>query len=90
MDTLLDIDPKLKVRIRELAERQQRSAGSVIVEAIEQYVARAEARLGFQQEALESWRDFQETGLHLTFEEVSAWLDTWGTDAEGPPPPCHR
>jgi predicted transcriptional regulator len=90
MDTSLDIDPELEARIRDLAERQQRSADSVMVEAIAQYVAREEARLSFDQEARESWRDFQETGLHLTFEEVSAWLDTWGTDAEGPPPPCHR
>jgi predicted transcriptional regulator len=90
MDTALDIDPKLEARIRDLAERQQRSADSVMVEAIEQYVAREEARVSFHQEALESWKEFEETGLHLTLDEVSAWLKTWGTDAETDPPPCHR
>lgn len=90
MDTPLDLDPKLEARIRELAKRQQRSADLVVVEAIEQYVARAEARLSFDEEEEASWRDYQETGLHLTLDEVSAWLKTWGTDAEGDPPPCHR
>ena len=90
MDTSLDIDPKLEVRVRELAERQQRSAGSVMVEAIEQYVAREEARLSFDEEEEASWKDYQEIGLHLTLDELSAWLKTWGTDAEGDPPPCHK
>lgn len=88
MDTSLDIAPKLEARICELAERQQRSPDSVMTEAIEDYVAREEARLSFDQEEEESWRDFQETGLHLTLDEVSAWLKTWRTDAEGDPPPC--
>jgi predicted transcriptional regulator len=89
MDTSLDIDPKLEARIRELAERQQRSPGSVMTEAIEQYVAREEARVSFDEEEEASWQDYQKTGLHLTLDELNVWLKTWGTDAEGDPPPCH-
>ncbi len=89
MDTSLDIDPKLEARIRELAERQQRSPGSVMTEAIEQYVAREEARVSFDEEEEASWRDYQKTGLHITGDELSAWLDTWGTDPEKEPPACH-
>ncbi len=89
MDTSLDIDSKLEARIRELAERQQRSPDSIMTEAIEQYVAREEALSSFHQDAMEAWAEFEENGLHLTLNEVSVWLKTWGADAETDPPPCH-
>ena len=31
----------------------------------------------------------QETGLHLTGEEMADWLNSWGTADEGECPPCH-
>ncbi|WP_260610793.1 hypothetical protein [Sphingomonas sp. IC081] len=34
-----------------------------------------EARESFKAEALASWAEYQETGLHLTGEEVARWLD---------------
>lgn len=89
MDTSLDLDPKLEARIRELAERQQVSADNLVAKALEEYVAREEWNESFLQEALASWKEYEETGLHLTLDEVSAWLKTWGTDAESDPPPCH-
>jgi predicted transcriptional regulator len=89
MDTSLDIDPKLEARIRELAERQKTSADELVVKALEDYVSRAEWNESFLQEALESLRDYEETGLHITGDELFAWLDTWGTDPESEPPACH-
>ncbi|HYL03623.1 MAG TPA: hypothetical protein VEU54_09425 [Steroidobacteraceae bacterium] len=50
----------------------------------------AEARESFQREALASWTAYQETGRHLTPQEVRAWLSTWGTEAEAPLPECHE
>jgi len=88
MDTR-EIDPQLEARIRDLAEKQQRSADAIVTDAIEQYVTREEARLSFDQEEQASWDDFQATGLHVTVDELSAWLKTWGTDAEAEPPACH-
>ena len=43
----------------------------------------------FKEEADASWRDYQETGLHLTGEEVLDWRETWGTDHETPALACH-
>jgi predicted transcriptional regulator len=37
-----------------------------------------------------SWAEYQETGLHLTADEVNAWLRTWGTEADMEPPECHE
>lgn len=85
----LKVDPDLKERVKRLAEARQRSAHWIMREAIRQYVDREEARESFRQEALRAWQHYQETGRHLTLEQVSAWLDTWGTPAETALPECH-
>jgi predicted transcriptional regulator len=59
-------------------------------EAIQQYVEREEARESFKQEAVVSWAAYQETGLHLTGQEVRDWLNNWGTDTETATPECHE
>jgi len=59
-------------------------------EAIREYVEREEARESFRQEALASWTSYQETGRHLTGQEVREWLKSWGTDAEAELPECHE
>lgn len=50
----------------------------------------ATAHARFEQEAKYSWLEFQRTGLHLSGEEVYAWLETWGADNEKPVPECHN
>lgn len=44
----------------------------------------------FKQEAIVSWTIYQETGLHLTGQEVRTWLSTWGTSKEIEIPSCHK
>ncbi|MFT3741307.1 MAG: CopG family ribbon-helix-helix protein [Gammaproteobacteria bacterium] len=90
MATSVKLDDQLKHRIQHLAEIQHRSTHWIMREAIREYVEREEAREKFKQEALLSWQHFQETGLHLTHQEVNDWLDTWGTDKQKPIPPCHK
>lgn len=89
MATSLKIDDTLKGRVQHLASQRQRSPHWIMLEAIQQYVEREEAREGFKQEALASWKHFKETGQHLTGEEVHAWLNTWGTKDEKAVPACH-
>lgn len=48
-----------------------------------------EARESFKLEALASWQHYQETGLHLTEQEVKAALKVWGTEEENSLPQCH-
>jgi predicted transcriptional regulator len=90
MATSLKIDDALKSRIQRLADQRRRSPHWMMLEAIQQYVEREEAREGFRQEALASWAAYRETGRHLTGEDVRAWLDTWGTDSEKSVPGCHE
>jgi len=85
----IKIDDDLKIRVLNLAETKNRSAQWIICEALRDYVEREERRERFHQEATESWNEFQETGLHITWEECKTWMDTWGTDDETAPPECH-
>jgi predicted transcriptional regulator len=90
MATSLKIDDALKERVQQLANERKRSAHGLMLEAIEQYVEREEARESFTREALASWTAYKETGRHLTVDEVSDWLETWGTADEKPVPECHE
>ncbi len=84
------LEPALKSRLQSLAEARRRKAHWLMHEAILEYVEREEKREQFRRDALESWREFQETGLHVTGDEALAWLETWGADEEKEPPLCHE
>ncbi len=90
MATSLKIDDTLKRRVQQLASQRRRSPHWIMLEAIQQYVEREEARESFKQEALASWAAYQETGRHLSGEEVRTWLTTWGTEDERAMPECHE
>lgn len=76
-------------RLRHLAESKHRKPHFLMKEAIRQYLDREEARESFKQEALASWREYKETGRHLTGSEIETWLDAWGSKEEKEIPSCH-
>jgi predicted transcriptional regulator len=86
----IKLDAEEQKRLKALAEARQRKPHFLMKEAVRQYLDREEKRESFRQEALASWREYRETGLHLTGEETAAWLDTWGTEDETGMPPCHE
>jgi predicted transcriptional regulator len=43
----------------------------------------------FNQSCEAAYQHYKTTGLHVTHEEVAAWLDSIGTDNELPIPVCH-
>ena len=90
MATSIKLDDELADRVRRLAGLRQRSPHWIMREAIREYVTREEARESFLEEALASWSAYQETGRHLTAEEMRAWLSTWGTETEADAPECHE
>ena len=90
MATSVKIDDELKGRIQHLADLRHRSAHWIMCEAIRDYVERGEAMESFKLEAQASWTAFQETGRHLTGQEVRAWLNSWGTEKETKIPRCHE
>ena len=90
MATSVKFDDDMKSRIQHFADMRHRSAHWIMREAIRDYVEREEARERFKQEALASWTANQETGKHLTGQEMRDWLLFWGTDKETEIPQCHE
>lgn len=90
MATSIKIDDALKRRLQRLADQRKRSTHWLMREAITLYVEREEARENFKQEAVASWTAWQETGMHLTGQEVRTWLNAWGTEEETELPTCHE
>jgi predicted transcriptional regulator len=90
MAVSVKLDDQLKARVERLATARRRSAHWIMRDAIQHYVDREEARESFRQEALASWAEYQETGRHLTGEEVQKWLRGWGAEAEAEMPDCHE
>lgn len=85
----IKIDEDTRERVKRLAEARQRSSHWMMLEAIRQYVEREEKREAFRQDGINAWNEYQETGLHVTGDEVIAWLDTWGEENEQAAPVCH-
>ena len=85
----IKIDEDTKARLKRLAEARQRTSHWLMREAITQYVDREEKREVFRQQTLKAWETFRENGLHLTADEVDAWMAQieQGNDIE--PPECH-
>ena len=47
------------------------------------------SRMNFINAAIEADKEFKETGLHVTLDELNIWMESWGTDNELPFPICH-
>ena len=84
------LDQETRTRIERLAEAHRRTAHWVMREALQQYLEREEKHESFRQDAVNAWEEYLETGLHVTGDEVSRWLDTWGEENEKAGPVCHR
>ncbi|WP_175721381.1 CopG family ribbon-helix-helix protein [Burkholderia anthina] len=89
MATSIKLDPTLRDRVHRLAEQRRRTPHWIMREAIAQYVEREEKRESFRQEAMQAWEDYQSTGLHVTHEEMDAYLEKLEAGEAAEPPECH-
>jgi predicted transcriptional regulator len=78
------LKPEIKKRLAKLAEVTGRSSNFLISDAVESYVADQERMLAEIRRA-----DRQvKSGHYVAHEDMKAWLLSWGTDRELPPPKC--
>jgi predicted transcriptional regulator len=78
------LKPAIKKRLAKLAEATGRSSNFLISDAVESYVADQERMLAEIRRA-----DRQvKSGHYVAHEDMKAWLLSWGTDRELPPPRC--
>ena len=76
--------PETKKRLAKLAKTSGRSSNFLIADAVEVYVADQEAMLAEVRQAERQTN----SGHYIRHEDMKAWLLSWGTDRELPPPKC--
>ena len=86
----IELGDGIRERIERLADAKRCTPQGLVREAVAEYISREEKREAFRQETLASWQEYQETGLHITQEEVDNWLASWGAEKELPTPVCHK
>jgi predicted transcriptional regulator len=85
----LRLDEEWQERARAVAETQQRALHWVLVEAVKKYVIREEKRESFKRETHARWEHYQQTGLHVSGEEATAWMQRLIAGEHAEPPECH-
>jgi len=83
------LDPAVRERIASLAAMRKRTPHYLMKEAILEYVQREEARQNFIKAANTSFEHYKETGLHITLDEFSAWVDDVQKKPDTPIAACH-
>jgi predicted transcriptional regulator len=86
----IKIDEDTRERVKRLAEARHRTTHWMLREAVRQFVEREEKRESLRQDTINAWVEYRETGLHVTGDEVIAWLETWGEENEQNAPSCHK
>ena len=79
-----------KEALAQLAKLKKRTLHSLVLEAVDSYVAQENARLAYEEQAIRSYENFQATGQHITLGE----LESWAKDLTEPNaknfPLCHK
>ena len=72
--TALRIDPKLKARIKKLAEKAGESPHSFMLKALEATVERAETREEWLESGRRAAEEFDRTRMGLELEDLDDWF----------------
>jgi predicted transcriptional regulator len=75
--------------IKTIAALRNRTPHYIMKEAILAYLERAEHEQLFVQAALRSREQLKKTGLHITQNEFSAWVNAIQKNPKTPMPVCH-
>jgi predicted transcriptional regulator len=88
--TSIKLADGLKDRFRAFAKDDERSVNWLMNQALLEYADRRERRNAYLAQLEESHREFEETGLHLTQEEVKEWMAKRAAGERAPMPKLHR
>jgi len=78
------LKPGVKKRLAKLAKASGRSSNFLISDAVESYILDQERLLAEIRQADRQVR----AGHYIKHEDMKAWLLSWGTEREVPPPKC--
>ncbi|MDO9012475.1 MAG: CopG family transcriptional regulator [Gallionella sp.] len=85
----LVLNAEIERTVQKLAMARHCTAQSILTEAIRQFAAREERRENLWQTGHAAWQEYQETGLHLTMEEMDSWMAKIEIGEEAQLPKCH-
>jgi len=85
----VDLKTDIYQRVKFLAEKRKRTSHWILREAIINYLEQEEFIEQIKNEAIEAWKHYQDTSLHVTGEEVLNWIASWGKENELEAPRCH-
>lgn len=83
------LDESERRRLAALARGKEQSVHQLMRKAIAEFIEREERLAAFIAEAQASWREYQDTGLHITLDELQAWSERLETDPAATMPACH-
>ena len=78
------LKPGVRKRLAKLAKASGRSCNFLVVDAVESYVADQER---LRAEIRQADRQLR-SGHYIKHDDMKAWLLSWGTEHELPPPKC--
>ena len=80
---------ELKERVQGLAAARHRSTNALVIQAIAAFVDREEKREAIRQECIAAHEHYQQTGLHVSHDEVKKWISELRQSKKAEPPKCH-
>jgi len=80
------LDEQLENRLNRLAKKTRRSKSFLAKEALALYIDREEHKQRENELMLSRWEEYQETGESVNNEQMTEWLESWGTEQEQPCP----
>lgn len=83
--TSVRLQPDVETPLEALATRLDRSKNYLINQAIKEFLERQNEEEARWQETLEAIESIQ-SGKRVEEAEVTAWLESWGTESESEPP----
>lgn len=86
MRYVLDLDPETDARIKTIAARTGQDATAVIADAVELLDSVIDINGPEIEEDIRRLEEFERTGIGVPGDEVIAWIESWGTANELPPP----
>jgi predicted transcriptional regulator len=87
--TSIKLGQSRKDLLAQLAQRKKRSAHSLVLEAVDLYIQHQQAVADFEDQAIRSYEQMRATGMHVTLEEMQAWLRELETNPNAPFPKSH-
>ena len=84
--TSVRLDDDLHQRLERLAEREQRTRGWLINEALRGYLEQEELRAERYRRSLEALEEIEAGAPTADGDAVREWVASWGTETERPTP----